>query len=488
MKKLLTCCAVLLLRMLAAAQSPPGLPQISEASLKRDLYALADAHFRGRSAGTVDELKAAAWLAERYRAIGLNPAGDDSTYFQFFNLWRSELSDRSTITINNKSLQIGNDVLVAQMANTSFNGPIIYLGDAAKVDTSRTDLSGRVVAMLANGSGINLNISLPTWRYQRYVFIKYGAPLLRHGAAAVIFVADEEGERSWADEAANYQRGNYDLAPPTITELNNARPVLWLHATARPELETGVATIQANLIVSQYSYPSVNVIGKVAGTDSRQRNEYLAYSGHVDAHGIRNPINNDSTYYGADDNGSVDVAMLAIAAAFAKHPAKRSVLFIIHGAEERGLFGSRYFTQHPTVPIGNLVAVLNGDMIGRNATDSAALLGVNPPHRNSAELVSMAFDANREGPRFVVDTSWDSPRHPEVWYFRSDHLPYARAGVPALMFSSLLHPDYHTPADNAANINYPKLKKMTDWMYRTGWKVANAPRRPAVDPGFRLER
>ena len=241
-------------------------------------------------------------------------------------------------------------------------------------------------------------------------------------------------------------------------------------------------------MVSKYSFPSVNVVGKVDGTDPKLKSEFLLYSGHTDAHGIRNAINGDSIYYGADDNASVDVAMMACARAFVKYPGKRSVIFVIHGAEERGLFGSRYFSSHPTVPLDKIVAVLNGDMIGRNKSDSAVILGQIPPHRNSTDLVNMAIAANKEGPKFILDTTWDSPTHIEGWYFRSDHLPYSRLGIPSLMYTTLLHPDYHTPLDRADKINYPKLKKMTDWMYRTGWKVANAATRPAKDANFKLER
>jgi Zn-dependent M28 family amino/carboxypeptidase len=169
-----------------------------------------------------------------------------------------------------------------------------------------------------------------------------------------------------------------------------------------------------------------------------------------------------------------------------KQPGKRSVLFIFHGAEERGLLGSRYFVAHPVVPLDSIVAVLNGDMIGRNNPDTAALLGSQPPHRNSAALVQMALDANRAVSRFVVDSSWDRPTHPEGWYFRSDHVPYAERGVPALFFTTNLHPDYHTPRDEPDRIDYSKLTRMTKWMYLTGWIAANAPRRPATDPGFVL--
>ena len=132
--------------------------------------------------------------------------------------------------------------------------------------------------------------------------------------------------------------------------------------------------------------------------------------------------------------------MLANARAFVKNPARRSILFVIHGAEERGLLGSRYYSSHPTVPISSITAVLNGDMIGRNNIDSAAILGIFLLIEIPLDLVKMAIAANSEGPSFKLDTTWDNVHHIEGWYFRSDHVPYARLGIPAIMYSSLLHP------------------------------------------------
>ena len=123
------------------AQNPPGLSLIKEADLKKDLYTLADAHFNGRSAGTLDELKASAWLAEKYRAIGLKPAGDDGTFFQFFNLWRNHIDEKSIVTINNVKLALWSEAAIAQMANGSFSSPIVYLGNAADIDTSKLSKS-----------------------------------------------------------------------------------------------------------------------------------------------------------------------------------------------------------------------------------------------------------------------------------------------------------------------------------------------------------
>jgi len=482
--------------LFAQTRNNPGLDLIRIEDLKNNLYTLASAHFKGRSAGTIDELKASVWLSHQFSTIGLKPAGDDGTYFQFFSVLRKQIANNSSIEINNTPLKLWKDVAVSQMANSNLAAPIVYLGNAIDIDTNAVDVNGKVVAIEANAKGINLNVSLPTWRYNRYIFTRYGLPLLKRGASAIIFIADEEAERAWDDAAENFKRGSYDIFGETNENLSSRSPqsvaaqspVIWLHADAKKVLLNSTATIKLNLITSEYVYPSVNVVGTVAGTDPKLKSEYVLYSGHTDAHGIRNVIKNDSIYYGADDNASVDVAMLASARAFVKYPGKRSVLFVIHGAEERGLLGSKYFSEHPTVPIKQIVAVLNGDMIGRNNTDSAAILGFKPPHRNSLDLVNMALAANKEGPNFKLDTTWDDVAHIEGWYFRSDHLPYARLGIPAIMYTSLLHPDYHTPQDVAENINYSKLKKMADWMYRTGWKVANAAIRPQKDKDFKLER
>lgn len=468
-------------------KNPPGLETIQLNLLKRDMYELAASHFNGRSAGTIDELKAAAWMADKFRALGLTPAGDDGTFLQFFNMWRNRVAHASTITINNKSLLLWEDVLVAQMANKKINAPIIYLGNAATMD-STVDVKGKVVAIEANDKGINLNVSLPTWRYNRYILNKYGTRLIEKGALAIIFIADEYAEKSWADAAENFKRGSYDIDGGPSENIVATVPVLWVHGNLKSSIQQGNAEINANVIIEKFDYPSVNIVAKLSGTDKELSKEFLLYSGHIDAHGVRNAVNGDSIYHGADDNASVDVAMLSIAGAFKKYPSKRSVIFVVHGAEERGLVGSRWYVSHPTIPIKSIVAVLNGDMIGRNNRDSAALLGTQKPHRNSLTLVDMAMASNEEGPKFKLDTLWDKPTHVEGWYFRSDHLPYARLGIPSLMYTSLLHPEYHTPQDNAENIDYIKLKKMTDWMYRTGYKIANAAVRPATDADFKLER
>ena len=199
-----------------------------------------------------------------------------------------------------------------------------------------------------------------------------------------------------------------------------------VRAGRRPIWRTRALT--ASIFTDSFTYPSVNVIAKVPGRDPKLRDEYVLFSAHQDHDGERYTVNGDNIWNGADDNATTSVALLAIGRAMAASPGRRSALFIWHGSEERGLMGSRWYVKHPTVPLKSIVACLNGDMMGRNDPKTAALLGALPPHRNSPELVDMAHAANKAVSQFVVDSSWDDPNHREGWYYRSDHLPYARAG------------------------------------------------------------
>jgi hypothetical protein len=427
------------------------------------------------------------WWATKLQALGLRPAGDDGTYFQFFSMKRNRVSNNSTITIGGRNLVLWKDVLVAQTAPAEVAAPLLFLGKLSEADMENADVKGKAVVIQASTDGINLNVSLPERRYPGYVLRKYSG-LLAKGAAALIFIADEMGEKSWPAVLPALTRGLYDIEGGPNATVTSKAPVLWLHASSLDLVRSTDAQLSAAIAVEQFEYPSVNIVAEIRGSDPQLSKEYVLFSGHQDHDGVRQPYGNDSIYNGADDNATVSVALLAIARAFKKQPGKRSALFVWHGAEERGLLGSKWYAVHPTVNKEAIVAVLNGDMIGRNHPDSAALLGSQSPHRNSPELVALALQANIEGPKFKLDTLWDKPTHVEGWYFRSDHLPYARAGYPAVFYTTLLHPDYHTPMDEAKTIDLQKLKRMTEWMYRTGWKVASAAKRPALDPNFKLER
>jgi hypothetical protein len=461
-----------------AQSTAPQLDKILQQYLTADLYALAGDDFRGRRGGELGEMRASVWVAQKAREAGLKPAGEDGTYFQFFNLKRSRIADRSTISVDGKTLGLWKEVWPTNLVDTSLEGDVVWLDS---MPDSTTNLKGKIVAMniMPPTPMIESWVSLWQYRYTSSAMRQQGRELRKHGVAAMIFIADEKVESLMSFTGFHYEEGNYGIEGRTSTNTDQV-PVILASQGMRQTFSKKGAHFKTDLKVENFDYPSVNVIAKVEGTDPVLKNEYVLFSGHQDHDGVGPEVNGDPIWNGADDNASVTVAMLAIGRAWSAQPAKRSALFVWHGAEERGLLGSRYFVGHPTVELSSIAAVLNGDMIGRNAPGSAALLGVTEPHLNSTDLVDITLAANKSIANFKLDFSWDAANHPENWYFRSDHLPYAQANVPAIFFTTLLHPDYHTPFDSPDKIDYVKLTKMTKWIYETGWRVAQSTKRPAL--------
>jgi hypothetical protein len=245
-----------------------------------------------------------------------------------------------------------------------------------------------------------------------------------------------------------------------------------------------------------------NVIGIVAGSDSRLKNTYVAAGAHYDHVGSANaepggaPGNppgavtpgatDDRIWNGADDDGSGTVALMALARAFVNGPPpKRSLLFVWHAGEERGLLGSRYFADYPTIPLETIVAQLNIDMIGRNRNnksseeDTVYLVGSD---RISSELHQISREANRELPRpLKLDYEMNDPDDLEQVYYRSDHYSYAAKGIPIIFFTTGLHADYHANTDEVSKIEFGKLTRVAQLVYETAARLANLDHPPARD-------
>lgn len=474
---------------IAATVDP--MTRIREAEIRADLFALAGDDMRGREGGTLDEMSASMWIAERARQAGLQPAGDNGTYFQFFPLERHRTSAGSQVTIGGVKLTMGKNVVIDAPVLATVDAPVV----TGTAETAATlPIAGKALVVryvpaapsaLPSQSSPNQASGLRGWMRALQRATATQPPV------AIVAIVPEDQADQWARTAYTFSRGTYALDPDgTAAPRQPAKgvPLIYVKETALAAPLDADARLTASIFTDTFQYPSVNVIATVPGRDPKVRDEYVLYSAHQDHDGERYPVNGDAIWNGADDNATTSVALLAIGRAVAAAPNRRGSLFIWHGSEERGLMGSRWYVAHPVVPLDKIVACLNGDMMGRNDPTSAALLGATAPHRNSPDLVDMAMAANQAVSKFRIDTSWDDPQHREGWYYRSDHLPYARHGVPALFFTTLLHPDYHTPFDNPDRIDVAKLTKMTKWMYQTGGTVADAARRPAVDPAFKLER
>ncbi|HEU0013209.1 MAG TPA: M20/M25/M40 family metallo-hydrolase, partial [Longimicrobium sp.] len=281
--------------------------------------------------------------------------------------------------------------------------------------------------------------------------------------------------------------------------------------------------------------PARNVIAVLRGGDPALRGEYVAISAHNDHEGIARaavdhdsaiayntvmrpqgandpvgrptpgqsariaqlrdslralrPPRRDSIFNGADDDGSGTVTLLEIAQELASRPERprRSVLFISHTAEEGGLLGSEWFTDHPTVPRESIVALLNMDMVGHGRATEVAhggpysiqMIGA---RRLSSELGAAieAVNARRQRP-MDIDYSWDTPGHPANRYCRSDHFMYARYGIPITYFSLGYHPHYHMVTDEAEYIDYEHMSHVGTFLRDIALELANRDRRPVVD-------
>jgi len=227
---------------------------------------------------------------------------------------------------------------------------------------------------------------------------------------------------------------------------------------------------------------SNNILGFIEGTEKPE--EILIVSAHYDHEGIKNGI----IYPGADDNGSGSIAVLEIAKAFAKakkdgNGPKRSILFLHVTAEEIGLHGSRYYAENPVYPIEKTIANINIDMIGRRGKGKEKdgnyvyLIGAD---RISQDLHDIADAATKKHSPIQVDFTFNDPKDPNKFYFRSDHYNFAKKGIPSMFYFSGVHDDYHTTNDTADRIDYPLYLARTKAIFAVAWDLANAPERPRI--------
>jgi Zn-dependent M28 family amino/carboxypeptidase len=221
-----------------------------------------------------------------------------------------------------------------------------------------------------------------------------------------------------------------------------------------------------------------DVLGVLPGTDLKD--EYVFVTAHYDHLGKRDTV----IYYGADDDGSGTVSVLEIAEAFAKAKAagkgpRRSIVFMLNSGEERGLWGSEYYTDHPVFPMDKTTVDLNIDMIGRTDSsrhygDSTNYVYVVGDDKVSTDLKTISEGMNKKYTKLELDYKFNDPKDPNRIYFRSDHYNFARKGVPIIFYyDGMLGADYHKPTDTPDKINYNLMAKRAKLVFYTAWEMAN---------------
>lgn len=496
---------------LPSASADVGANAITAQELRQDLFVFASDSFRGREAGTADAFRAARFIADRLGALGLEPAGD-SGYYQRVPLTREGLGPTSKFTVTTpegvKALSLGEDLVPllslgvgAPLPKIMAEGDIVFAGYGLKIpelrrdDLAGLDLAGKTVVFV-NGAPSGLD-SAKRAQYENPASIGLRLQLLaQKNPAAIIILLTGKPAEEYDQLAMQALQGSMTVgtaAAPANAPRLLPMMLVGVAKAGSPFLPAGwPASDKAQPLAGRKFSGAVqadrqtltgyNVVAIVRGSDPALNHTYVAFGAHLDHIGIQKPVNGDSIANGADDDGSGSMGILAIARAMMRTSPKprRSSLFVWHTGEEKGLLGSSWFTDHPTVPLDSVVAQLNADMIGRNASDSLYLVGPNAAPNGQSKVLGGIVDSVNLAMAmpFKINREWDSLTHPEHIYERSDHYNYAKHGVPIVFFTSGLHDDYHKVSDSPDKIDYDKLTRVSRLIYRAGVAVANRPTRP----------
>ncbi len=536
-----------------ATQPAPGtaVPAVSPATLKADLYAFADDSMQGREAGTIGNVKGTDFIAAQVKKLGLQPAGENGTYFQIVPLVQKGLNPKSSLTAGGATLTPGTDwVSFAAVSQLGFassfdvnNAGSVYGGRIGDTTSELTDaqVAGKVVVFQPplgkDGE--------PNWRFWQ------GLDRKKYATAAglaviglditppqVVEFLSKTSQSRKSEEASEPASGPFTMlvSPAAAQKILGADPATMAVGTAgRP------VTANISVITSDVTTPARNVVALIPGSDPSLKGEYVAIGAHNDHIGMSdNPMDHDSIWAynhivrtagaesgnpkptpeqlaqvkttldslrkvnkprldsinnGADDDGSGSVSVLGIAGALSKSKVRprRSVLFVWHTGEEKGLWGSDYFTENPTVSRDSIVAQLNMDMVGRGmetdnvlgdgtATGGPSYLQLVGSRRLSTELGDLVEKVNVDGKYgFAFDYTFDANGHPANIYCRSDHAMYARYGIPVVFFTTGVHQDYHQLTDEPQFINYDKMAKIATFVANVALAVANDDHRLVVD-------
>jgi hypothetical protein len=542
--------------MLACHSSPPaGAPApsaaggatsaaISGADLRTRLFAYADDSMQGREAGKLGNFRATTYIAGQVKMMGLEPAGDNGTYFQTLPLAGRTLDSATALKSGGTTLEVWKDyaplppiegIPVATGGAVAANAVVFAgrMGDSVNV-LSGDSATGKVV-LLAPSLGQN---GQPTFG------LSMGS-LKRYSGAAVIAIANWDvapppvaAYLKDNDVEVQNDHGGGDPHPVAlfITQQAAERVMGASLAGLRPGTTGGPLNGQIRYGQTAPEAAARNVVAILRGSDPALRNEYVAIGAHNDHIGMADqPVDADSiwaynhvmrpmgaedepaapnadqaariramldsarkahkagridsVYNGADDDGSGTVSVLEIAQWFAAQSTrpKRSILFVWHTGEEKGLWGSDWYTRHPTVPRDSIVAQLNIDMVGRG--DANDVKGGGPNYlqligsrRLSTELGDLVESTNTSGKHgFVFDYTYDANGHPENIYCRSDHAMYARFGIPIVFFTTGGHPDYHMLSDEPQYIDYAKMARVASLIQDIALHTANLDHRVVVD-------
>lgn len=500
--------------------------EITTEGLYNDLVVLSHDSLQGRETGTVGAEKAARYLADRYIEMGLTAVGDDDSYFQHFELVSPAVEQVNYQLTNTESgepiensTHSANDLssfVTIYGGSDSLSGPIVFAGagmmnEEEGVNQYPEDVAGKWLMVLYSRAHTNMN----------YLQSLVGGDAL----GTILLIGNDPDE--FIEEAKNRQENfgqgrrlslkylqNTDSGPSaafnrinpelgasilgldSLGALSNYQEMLVQDSASFNAIELNY-TLAHNPIVNNNTVVTKNVMGFLEGSDPDLKHEVVVLSSHYDHVGIGSPDSTgDNIYNGADDDGSGTVATLQAAQAMASAKAagagpKRSVLFLNVVGEEKGLLGSRYYSDHPIFSIENTVANINIDMIGR--VDKEHIEDSSYVYIIGGEIISSSLDsltqvANEMGPQIDLSDRYNDLNDPNQFYRRSDHWNFGRLGVPFVFFFNGVHEDYHRPSDEIEKITFEPFLKRTQLVYNLTAILGNSSERPLVDNQAFIEK
>ncbi len=462
---------------------------ITADDLYNRIYFLASDALKGRDTPSPGLEAAAAYLVSEHRRMGLEPAGEDDTFYQRFPFQRRGLNvDGVELQVGDAALTYEEDFFVMGGAEEPLDGPLVFVSGDGNPGSDGA-LEG-AVALFALESG--------------------PGPELLQEASAKAGLAEREGARAALHildpgfPAQSIRQAAVGMAQPqwTVGEQPPFPQIFMTRDAAERLLEDGPANVEElltrasegaavretleGLDVSgavpvntlESAYPP-NVLAKLPGSDPELRDEYIILSAHFDHVGVGQPMNGDSIYNGADDNASGTAALLEVARALRSLPEapRRTVVFAHVSAEERGLLGSEWFVDNPTIPIENAVANINADMVGSDThADSVFIIG-----KEYSTLGELVDDVNSGRPELNLTASED------IWpeerlFFRSDQFHFMRKEIPSLFFFTGLHDCYHQPCDTPDFVDPDKAARIARLIAHSVVEIANRDERPEWYP------
>ena len=488
---------------------------ITAVDLKKHLSFLASDELGGRYTLSPSNRVAARYLASQLESYGFRGAAKGGSFFQRVPLsYRSVDKSASRVTLNiggtKREFNYADGFLCEPPADTSISGDLVFVGSGISSPKNSYDdyeglkVKGKIV-VIGGGSPESL-------KSIRLDNKEQGATAaFSHGAIGVITIPDAQTLLSWDQWKALQSVQQLGLPPRNVVAGKSVPEII-----AGPELIKAIAKTlgkeSSDLIGSSFKVkpadlgvsadikmrvdvkdapPAQNVAGILDGGDPKLKDEYVVLSAHYDH--LKTTDKGD-VYHGADDDGSGTVSVLEIAQAFSLGPRpKRSILVVFHTGEELGLFGSEYNTDYePVVPLNKLVADFNIDMVGRSRppgdddardaqlTDKNSIYIIGAD-KLSTELNQISEETNQATSRMKFDYTYNDEKHPERFYYRSDHYNYAKHGIPIIFYFTGVHRDYHKTSDVVEKIDFEKMERIDRMIFATGWRVANLDHRLVVD-------